>query len=133
MIPGLAAAGANIISGTINNLFQSGVRNAQIGVLDAQKAQIEAQTKINLLSNQQKYDLSLKLQNAKTETDRLKIMSDQLSALGIAQVQIIASGITDIQVQKIKSASAQNITLAIVVLAGSAIFLGAIFYIKKNS
>lgn len=133
MAADVAMAAASVINGTINNLFQSGVRNAQIGLLDAQKAQVEAQTKINLLSNQQKYDLALKLQNAKTETERLQIMSQQLSALGVAQVQSIAGGIKDIEVQKIKSASAQNITLAIIVLAGSAIFLGAIIYIKKNS
>ncbi len=127
-----AQAGASIINNTVNNLFQQGVRKAQIGKIDAEKAAIEAQTQLNKLSNAQKNALALQLQKAQTETERLQIISNQLSKMGVATVESIARGYTDIQVQKLKSANAQTITLAVIVLGGSLLFITAIYFIKNK-
>jgi hypothetical protein len=128
-----AQATSAVINNTVNNLFQQGVRKAQISKIDAEKAAIEAQTKLNLLSNQQKAALARELQNAKTETERLQIISNQLSAMGVKTVESIAQGYTAIQVQQLKNQSAQTITLAIIVIGGSVLFITAIYFLKKKT
>ena len=127
----VAQAAASVINNTVNNLFQSGVRKAQIGVLDAQKAQVEAQTKLNQLSNAQKQELAVKLQAAKDENERFAIMLNQLTQLGVAGISGLATGLSSVLQEKVKQQAKQQLILAISVIGGALVLLGVALYVKK--
>ena len=128
----LAMAATSVINGVVNNLFQSGVKNAQIGVLDAQKAQVEAQTKLNQLSNAQKQELAAKLQAAQSDNERFGIMLNQLTQLGVAGISGMAQALSNVLTEKVKQQAKQQIILAISVIGGSLLLLGVALYIKNK-
>jgi hypothetical protein len=83
IVKGAADVINNAFNTVVNNLFNRKKVNAEIKL-----AQDEQKFKSSLatLDNQQKYLLNVKLNNAKTKTERLKILEDSLKDIQVARV-----------------------------------------------
>lgn len=103
---GVLAAG---LTSVVNNLFQSGVINAQ-------KQYIQMQTQLSLLSNQQQEALAMQVNNAQDSNEKL---------------QILTSAVAQIQSAQVTSAGKQQSTTLIIILAASFALLISAVIIKK--
>lgn len=106
-IPGAAG---NVISDVVNNLFHS-------GVIKAQKDAIQIQSSLAILTQQQQADLASKLQQSSTDTDRMKILTD-----AVTQIEIAQSG----------QASKSKTTTAIIVVSSAFALLIGVFIYKRS-
>jgi hypothetical protein len=109
-IPGAIISGSvQLINGTVNNLMRNKVYQQQVKNLDFQ-------TKLQSLSNQQQFVLAQRLQNAKTDTERLKILLETSSEYDLKQSELN---------------SAKN--LAYVFLGGSLVLFFVVYLIKRKT
>jgi hypothetical protein len=110
------AAGAKVADNYINNEFEL----LKDILFKRQKKEqdrkdLEARFKLNLaaLDNQQKYLLAQKLQDAKTENEKLAILSQFAGVAGA-------------------SASKNMLTTALIFMGGAVLLFGVVYFIKKK-
>ena len=114
-------AAAAVVNNTVTQLFKNKVYKAQAD-------QINMKSRLDQLSNAQKYALSLKLQAAKSEAEQFKIMQDAASKIDVATVQ----GNASILSASVTATSKNTTTILIVVAAGIAMLIGAYYVINKK-
>lgn len=85
---GFIASGASLINGVIGAIF--GDKNKE-RELDLKEQEQRFRQSLSVLDNQQKYLLQQKLDNAKTDTERLKILEDSITQIKVAQINAGAS------------------------------------------
>lgn len=94
-----AIAGASrIITGTVDNLFKNKVY----------KSQAEAnlmKARVDLLSEQEKYNLALRLQDAKNDTDMANILADSTTSIKNSALESIVK----LKVAEAEAAGNQNV------------------------
>jgi len=114
-------AAAQVINGTVQQLFQNKIYKAKA-------EQINMQSRLDQLSNSQQYALSLKLQAAQTDSERFRIMQDAVSKIDVATVE----GNASILSASVTANSKNTTTILIVVTAGIALLIGAYYVINKD-
>lgn len=108
----LIMAGGQAASSTINNLFQA-------GLIKSQSEAIQIKSKLDVLSNQQQDLLNQELLQAKTDTERMQILTNAVA--GIKQAQNT-------------NASTANVYTAMLLLAaGIALLITAVIYKKYTA
>lgn len=109
----LISGGASVLGGaldtTINNLFQSGVINAQ-------KQYIQMQTQLAVLSNQQQQALAEQVNNTQDSNEKL---------------QILTNAVAQIQAAQVTAGGKQQSTTLIIIVAGAFALLISAVIIKK--
>jgi hemoglobin-like flavoprotein len=114
-------AAAAVVNNTVTQLFRNKVYKAQA-------EQINMKSRLDQLSNSQQYALSLKLQAAKSEADKFRIMQDAVSKIDVATVE----GNAQILSTSVTATSKNTTTILIVVAAGIAMLIGAYYVINKK-
>lgn len=107
---GIFGAAASIINNTVSNLFKNKVYKAQAD-------NIKMDTYLNALTQDEQYVLATKLQEAQTDTERMKILTD---------------AVTQIQIQQMQAAANGNLKMAAVFVAAGFVVVIAAFLIKKS-
>lgn len=80
---GWIGAAASVVNNLVSNIFGQKKINAEIKLKqDEQKFK----SSLSTLDNQQKFLLNIKLNNAKTKTERLKILEDSLKDIQVARI-----------------------------------------------
>lgn len=101
---GLASAAAQVITGTIDNLFKNKIYKSQ-----AERNIVLS--KIDKLDNQQKYVLAQQLQDAKDDNEKLLIISQYAAAI---------------------KDDKKTLYTALIFLGGSLLLFGVIYFVKKK-
>jgi len=114
-------AAAAVVNNTVTQLFRNKVYKAQA-------EQINMKSRLDQLSNSQQYALSLKLQAAKSEAEKFRIMQDAVSKIDVATVE----GNAQILSTSVTATSKNTTTILIVVAAGIAMLIGAYYVINKK-
>jgi predicted PurR-regulated permease PerM len=109
--PSAAGAVASVLNNTVDNLFNKGIKEEQQNL-------IKVQEKLALLSNSQQDQLNQQL--AQT-TDKNQ------------QLQILLNAIGGIQAASVTSAGKKQVTLAVIILAGSILVVLSIFLYRKTA
>jgi len=95
----LIASGTSLLNTTINGLFNAGKTKAETERIQAQRNQIDQDTRLSLLSNSQKQYLAEQMAAANTTAQREKLIADAVQAVQVATINGIAS---------VKAAQAQS-------------------------
>ena len=103
-------AAANVVNGTVNSLMQSPVYKAQANALNVQ-------ARVSPLSNQQQYALSVQLQGAQTDSQRMQILQNALSNISVAAVGVNATN---------------TYATGLMIFGGILLLLGAAFLLTKE-
>jgi len=119
-------AGASVLDTTISGLFQSGVTNAQKNLINAQKDKINQDTRLDLLSNDQKQQLAEQMAQAQTDADREKLIEDAISASQVASINAIAT------IEAAKAQSGSQTTLFIIGGFTIIAIIGVVFLLKQK-
>lgn len=79
----IISGGASIINGLVNNIFSANTKKKE---LDLKAQEQYFKESLSALSNEQTYVLQMQLNNATTETERLKILEGAITSIKIAQL-----------------------------------------------
>lgn len=104
------AAAASVLNNVVNNLFQS-------GVIKQQKQVLELQQKLMLLDSSQQNLLNQQLAQTNDKN---------------AQLQILTSGVAQVDIAQINAASTSQTKTAILIIAGAFLFVVSIYLIKRS-
>ena len=115
------AAAAVVVSSTVSNLAQQKGRKQQI-------ASMQLQDRLSQLSEQQKYLLALRLQNATTDNERMALLSDSVSQIDAATVQANK----DILSASVKVQKSNTITTYIIIGSSAVAFIAALYFLNKK-
>jgi len=115
------SAAAEVINGTVKQLFQNKIYKAQAD-------QINMKSRLDQLSNSQQFALSLKLQAAKTEAEKFRIMQDAVSKIDVATVE----GNASILSASVTANSKNTTTILLIVTLGIGFLIGAYYVINKK-
>jgi hypothetical protein len=115
------AAAAQVVNGTVEQLFKNKIYKAQAD-------QINMKSRLDQLSNSQQYALSLRLQAANSEAEQFRIIQDAVSKIDVATVE----GNAQILSTSVTATSKNTTTILIVVGAGIAMLIGAYYVINKK-
>ena len=114
------AAAASVVNNTVKQLFQNKIYKAQ-----ASKINLEA--RLSLLSNEQKYQLAVRLQSAQNDAEKLRIMTDAVSKIDVATVQgnaaILAASVGQ---------QSKNTMTTVLIITGGIVLLFAAYYITNK-
>lgn len=80
---GVIGAIASVVNNVVSNVFNRKKVNAEIKLKEDEQ---RFKQNLGVLDNQQKYLLNVKLNNAKTKTERLKILEDTLKDIQLARI-----------------------------------------------
>ena len=122
-----AKAGSSIINNTVNNLFDEKVRRGEVNLLNAKAEREKMLSKIDLLSNQQKYELAKALQNSQNANEQFKILQDTASKIAVQGVENIG----DIYEAAVNAQSKNTMTTAIIIGVSLIALMGTLFFITK--
>ena len=120
--PSIAMAAADVINGTVEQLFKNKVYKAEAN-------NIELKGRLEQLDSVQQYQLALRLQNAQTDNERFAILQDGVSKIDVATVQ----GNASILQAAIQSRAKETQTTAIIIGAAVILLIGAYFVIYKRN
>jgi hypothetical protein len=112
-ITGVLGALSPLVTSFVNNIFGAKFKNRE---LDLKAQEQKYKQSLSTLDNQQKYVLQQALNNAKTQSERLKILEDSIVAIKVA---------------KINNAGANQMKTAYLVLGSAVVLVGLLFVIKK--
>jgi hypothetical protein len=113
------AAAASVINGTVDNLFQNKIYKARA-------ENIKMESRLAVLSNEQKYQLAQSLQKARTDAERFQILTNAVSKIDVATVQGNAAILSASVGQQSKN------TLNTVLIIGGGIALVIVAYLVTN-
>ena len=115
------AAAAQVVNGTVQQLFKNKIYKAQAD-------KINMESRLDQLDNSQKYALALRLQSAQNEQEQMRILLDTASKIDVATVQ----GNASILSASVTATSKNTTTILIVVTAGIALLVAAYYVINKK-
>lgn len=125
VIPGIATAvasgSAQLINGTVRNLFQNKVFKSQ-----ADKIRLEG--RLAQLNSAQQYALALRLQDATNDNERFAILQDAVSQIDVATVQSNA----EILKSAIQARANETRTTAIIIGSAVVLIIAAYYIIYKR-
>lgn len=119
--PNPYSAAAQVINGTVEQLFKNKIYKSQA-------ERINMQSRLDQLSNSQQYALSLRLQAANSEAEKFRIMQDSVSKIDVATVE----GNAAILSTSVTASSKNTTTILIVVAAGVAMLIVAYYVINQK-
>jgi hypothetical protein len=119
--PSIAMAAADVINGTVEQLFKNKVYKAEAN-------NIELRGRLQQLDSVQQYQLALRLQNAQTDNERFAILQDGVSKIDVSTVQ----GNAAILQSAIQARARETQTTAIIIGAAVILLIGAYFVIYKK-
>ena len=129
-MPTLAAAaqaGASIINNTVSNLFETGVKNAQKALVNAQKDLVYEQGRLDQLLNAQNYQLDqVKIQGQLANDYEKNLLDANATVYGAgatAQGQILSTSI---------QSSNSSLILITCIIGGILLLGGGIYFITKQ-
>ena len=114
-------AAAQVVNGTVEQLFKNKIYKAQAD-------RVNMQSRLDQLDSSQKYALALRLQSAQNEQEQMKILLDTASKIDVATVQ----GNASILSASVTATSKNTTTILIVVTAGIALLVAAYYVINKK-
>ena len=130
---GLGAGAGQAASSLITGLFQSGVTNAQKDLINAQKAKIEQDTRLDVLSNSQKQQLAEQMAAAQSDSDRERLIATALSNTQVASINAIATiKAAQAQVALQQSQSSSQTQLFVFGGLGLVLIIGVFILLKKD-
>lgn len=112
---------ANIVVGSMQNKTQKEKNEAELEI--RKQAQ-----KLNELTAAQKQALQIKIANAKTDTDRLKVYNETITALGGKSIESSA----DIFIAKINQNKFSSKLLILSIGIGIVLIAGTIYILRKK-
>ncbi len=125
VIPGvpmaIAQGTASVINGTVRNLFQNKVYRAQ-----ADKIKLEG--RLAQLNSAQQYALAIRLQEAKSDSEKFAILQDAVSQIDVATVESNA----DILQAAIQARASETRTTAIIIVAAVVLVIGGYLVIYRR-
>lgn len=120
-------AASSIINNTLNTMLEEKVRKAQVTKLEAEAERVRINSRIDQLSNQQKYELAKALQNSQNLNEQFKILQDTASKIAVQGVENIG----DIYEAAVNAQSKNTMTTAIIIGVSLIALLGTLFFITK--
>jgi len=120
--PSIAMAAADVINGTVEQLFKNKVYKAEAN-------NIELRGRLQQLDSVQQYQLALRLQNAQTDNERFAILQDGVSKIDVATVE----GSASIFQAGIQARARETQTTAIIIGAAVILLIGAYFVIYRKN
>ena len=114
------AAAASVVNNTVTQLFKNKIYKAQAN-------QINLEARLSLLSNEQKYQLAVRLQMAQNDAEKLRLMTDAVSKIDVATVQGNAAILTASVGQQSK-----NTMTTVLIITGGLLLLFAAYYITNK-
>lgn len=110
---GFIGAAASVVNNLVSNIFGQKNKNRE---LDLKAAEQKFQDTLSNLSNEQKYVLQQQLNNAQTQSERLKILE---------------GAVTQIKVAQLNNAGSNQMKTAYLVLGSAVVLVGLLLVIKK--